>query len=1453
LGGIAHAQVTPTINKQTPIASGKTASPHDSARQLMTQARIAFDKGDLNKSRLLAEQAKATKASQQFWDESPDQLLAEIDRKQGKTSTVKKTSPSNDPVKLIAVGRTALNDGRLDEAQDLARQAEAQSRGTRWGLFDDTPASLLGDVQKAKAKKDRTEADRLLVEARKLYDKPTQSPAERIDNLDKAQAMAYRADKLHGSYSMWDLGDRPTRLIGEIESNRAKLRMSRTDTAIVKNQPLQVPKVDPKVQPKIEPMNPIKTVSNPMPMTVPMVQSPLAINNPPMTNNGTPSLMLPDNVPSNPMQPVVGVPVAPALTADQIKAKTIAKNLMAESQSLMVAGKMKEGKAKLVQAQQLRAPFGADEQGPDEMLQMLVAAGHQQIQKLIQEASVAVNKATPDQALAIAHLNAAMELATGLGLDPQPIIQARTAWKIPSTVTPPVANVTPMQPTPMQNPGVVNVSTNLTPNQGQEMLNAARMELRRGDTEMAKRITIDAMSGPFGVQNDGQALLRTIEAEEYTQRRASSVRSYGAAMTAYQNRNFRESLGILKQIDPTMLPIEKQSQYKEIVSNATREIELASRPANVPGQAVVKTNPAPSGVVQTSQLQPTPQLGNVSPAVAQGQPMGVIQTQPMTQLPNKLGPNNLAQQVQALQEVQFQALRTEGLQVQSEATKKFGRGETDAAVESLRVYLGKVKESQIDPNRIALLSRPVEYRLENFKLLKRQKDFYTKESNDLKDTRTRMTAQALNDQNRKEETAKLMKDFHALLDQGKYREAQMTAMKAHDLDPDDPATQAAIQIAKVQANQAIATRNRENSEDMFIRALGDAEDQGPHVDAKNPVVVDAETMRRTRGREAFREGYTLRNFNDREKMIELKLNKPVTVDFKNAPLDQVIDDLRVMSGMNIVADRAALEEANIPINKLVSLKVDNLSMKNVMNILLKQVHLTHVIEDDVLKITTEKHAKGKLIQRVFSVADLVIPIDNYAIPESQNLAKIFENQNAARAVFGNNTPQMQSQSPFGLPQGQGVAPGNGNLQNMPQGGNMINNMQNNQSTPSPMAPSGFVVRNKNTMEDRLMKLVTSTIKPLSWSDVGGSGTIDYYPIGLALVVNQTADVIQEVSDLLEALRRLQDLEVSVEVRLITLSESFFERIGLDFALNITTDNTSLEPQLTTQQFAPAPYINNLQTQGNTVGLTPARTFTSDLNVPIRSSSFQYAIPPFGGYPNNPGFDGGLSLGLAFLNDIQVFMFMEAAQGDRRMNVMQAPKLTLFNGQTATIQVQDQQFFVANVQVFAVNGQIVFVPQNTPIPTQGVTVTVQAVVSADRRFVRLNLIPFLTNLQSTVVPLFPITTFVTPVFEGGSQGQPIPFTQFIQQPAFQTITIQTTVAVPDGGTVLLGGLKTLSEGRNEFGPPVLSKIPYVNRLFKNVGYGRETQSLMLMVTPRIIINTEEETRQTGLDPAAENQR
>jgi type II secretory pathway component GspD/PulD (secretin) len=559
-----------------------------------------------------------------------------------------------------------------------------------------------------------------------------------------------------------------------------------------------------------------------------------------------------------------------------------------------------------------------------------------------------------------------------------------------------------------------------------------------------------------------------------------------------------------------------------------------------------------------------------------------------------------------------------------------------------------------------------------------------------------------------------------------------------------------------------------------------------------------------------------------------------------------------MTGVPLHLDVTTLQLEKISEVQPVSYDVGTeVAAKNVLACILEPMGLSYLVEHDVVKVTTTKKAKGRMVTKVFSVADLVTPVPNFALPDYSNYEKML-NRNPLNSgnllIQGLNTGG--NATPFSMPGGLGggtaasastmpgalaTTPG---IQAAPYGSRQGGTLQ----TDNPLAGSSHIAEGSGSKHEQLIKLITSMVRPYTWDGHGGAGKVEFFDIGSALVVNQTADVILEVQDLLEALRRLQDLAVAVEIRIVSLSESFFERMGIDFSVNILTNSTKLQPSLSTGSFAPQPYFNTLGNVGQTVGLTPAGSFTPDLNVPITNDSFQRAIPPFGGYPNSPGNDGGLSLGLAFLNQIQVYMFMEMAQGDRRINVMQAPKVTLFNGQTATLAVNEQQFYVANVQVISVNGQLVFVPQNTPLPV-GVTITVQAVVSADRRFVRMNLPVTLTANQSTSVPLFPLTTFITPVFEGGSQGQPIPFTQFLQQPTINTVNVQTTVVCPDGGTVLLGGLKSLSEGRNEYGPPFLSKIPYLNRLFKNVGVGRESTHVMIMVTPRIIINSEEEIFQT----------
>lgn len=80
---------------------------------------------------------------------------------------------------------------------------------------------------------------------------------------------------------------------------------------------------------------------------------------------------------------------------------------------------------------------------------------------------------------------------------------------------------------------------------------------------------------------------------------------------------------------------------------------------------------------------------------------------------------------------------------------------------------------------------------------------------------------------------------------------------------------------------------------------------------------------------------------------------------------------------------------------------------------------------------------------------------------------------------------------------------------------------------------------------------------------------------------------------------------------------------------------------------------------------------------------------------------------------------------------------------------------------------------------------------------------------------------------------------VQLPTFEFSNVTTTVSVPDGGTILLGGIKQLQRPQFQPGVPLIGQMVYIKRLFVNNGIGQQTESLMLMVTPRIIIQEEEE--------------
>jgi len=89
------------------------------------------------------------------------------------------------------------------------------------------------------------------------------------------------------------------------------------------------------------------------------------------------------------------------------------------------------------------------------------------------------------------------------------------------------------------------------------------------------------------------------------------------------------------------------------------------------------------------------------------------------------------------------------------------------------------------------------------------------------------------------------------------------------------------------------------------------------------------------------------------------------------------------------------------------------------------------------------------------------------------------------------------------------------------------------------------------------------------------------------------------------------------------------------------------------------------------------------------------------------------------------------------------------------------------------------------------------------------------------------------------------TGVIQEPEIQLTEVKTTVSVPDGGTLLLGGQTLSGEITKEAGVPVLSKIPFLKRLFTNRSQAKDDVVVLILVRPTIIIQREAEQKQFPL--------
>ncbi|MBL8829363.1 MAG: hypothetical protein JNM18_20430, partial [Planctomycetaceae bacterium] len=739
-----------------------------------------------------------------------------------------------------------------------------------------------------------------------------------------------------------------------------------------------------------------------------------------------------------------------------------------------------------------------------------------------------------------------------------------------------------------------------------------------------------------------------------------------------------------------------------------------------------------------------------------------------------------------------------------------------------------------------------------------------------KDDRTRVEVD--------EQIALKVDEFNELIDQQRYAEAELVAKKLKEMAPGLPVTRQVERMAKftraIRNNEAV----REESADGAAKAYASVYKSGVPFDDSVPIVFpDAkawDTM--TKNRASLLAERRARR-SDKELEIEQRLRTPVSLKFKNAPLQEVITRLAQLAQINMHLDPLGLGEEGVTFDTPVTIDLSQeISLKSALSLILEPLHLSYIVKDEVLKITSETLRDGEVYTVTYNVADLVIPIPNFVPNSKMGLAGALDSAYdsvGGGQLGGAGAPLSVIANADGSPTNATLDPrllGQVNL----NGGRQIVPLGGGGGPPQSGVPQnigfgpGGAGGGAQADFDQLMQLITGTIAPTTWSDVGGAGAIRPFPTNLSLVVSQTQQVHEEIADLLEQLRRLQDLQVTIEVRFISLSDNFFEQMGVDFDFDINdradkpyqlfgrkNENVSTQfNQATPQTDYPRDLADRdlSRTQSQTVGLSgPGGTnqtgpYSTDLDIPFRQSSFTSAGLITTGAP--AGIVGGAQLGFAILSDLEAYFFMTAVQQDSRTNVLQAPKVTLFNGQQAFVSDTSQTPFV--ISVIPVVGDFAAAQQPVIVVlSEGTNLTVQAVVSSDRRFVRLTVVPFFSRIGNVNTFTFngSSTTTRTSASEGptdATTGRDTSETTAstgttVQLPTFAFTTVTTTVSVPDGGTVLLGGIKRLSEQRIENGVPLLSKIPYLNRLFTNVGTGRSTSSLMMMVTPRIIIQEEEE--------------
>ncbi|MCH8343329.1 MAG: hypothetical protein IH983_05020 [Planctomycetes bacterium] len=578
-----------------------------------------------------------------------------------------------------------------------------------------------------------------------------------------------------------------------------------------------------------------------------------------------------------------------------------------------------------------------------------------------------------------------------------------------------------------------------------------------------------------------------------------------------------------------------------------------------------------------------------------------------------------------------------------------------------------------------------------------------------------------------------------------------------------------------------------------------------------------------------------------QRVAQILSQTRIPVDFSRNSFDQVISFLSQVTGVDIYVDWKALDFIGVDPSDEITLQLNDVAVATALERILEQAgddldRPQWSIQDGILTISSEEKLRTRTHTLVYDIRDLLFEVPYFGNAPELNLATAL-NQGGGGGGFGGGG--AGGGGGFGGGGGRGGGGGGG-------GGSIF-------SPPGDEPPR----LTRQELVGQIIDIIQDNIDPDGWRDLGGD-TGSLQELNGNLIITNTLRNHRTIEGLLSQLREIRALQINVESRFLTVSADWFEQIGVDLDLYFNTNNTLRQRQLginpqarLSDFFLPGsgildplgiPYIPDPPSI-----ILPDGTVILGPTAPIQATQ---GFAPIGFVQDSIGLLGliaglegtaalaaanpALALGIQFLDDIQVDLLIEATQADKRSVVLTAPRLTFFNGQRAWVAVARQVAFVSALTALTGDAVGVFLPI-PGVVSEGVVLDVEGVISADRRYVTMTVIVSLSEILN--IRELAVQGAVGAGGLGGGGGAT--FVAIQELPEVEVSLVQTTVSVPDKGTVLLGGQRLVKEIEVETGVPMLSKIPFINRFFTNRLTSKTEETLLILIRPEIIIQQENE--------------